>query len=58
MQSCGPPGIEFETNALVCTVSSNASPQEPRKRSDPSAKLYSEKWSLNRQGSDNGKQVY
>ncbi len=40
MQSCGPPGIEFETNALVCTVSSNASPQEPRKRSDPSAKLY------------------
>ncbi len=52
MQSCGPPGIEFETNALVCTVSSNASPQEP------SAKLYSETWSLNRQGSDNGKQVY
>ncbi len=31
---------------------------EQRKRSDPSAKLYSEMWSLNRQVSDNGKQVY
>ncbi len=25
---------------------------------DPSVKLYSKAWSLNRQGSDNGKQVY
>ncbi len=31
---------------------------EQRKHSDPSAKLYSETWSLHRQISDNGKQVY
>ncbi len=31
--------------------------KEKRKCSDPSAKLYSETWLLNRQGTDNGKQI-